>query len=88
MLKNISILITTKLLEVTDMTKTEKEKMIPIWERVNLTLEEASAYTGIGIDKLRELSNNKDCDFVLWVGAKRLLRRKQLENHLNKCHSI
>lgn len=88
MIEIISILITTKLLEVTDMTKVEKEKMVPIWERVNLTLEEAAVYTGIGVDKLRDLSNSKDCDFVLWVGAKRLLRRKQLENFLSKCHSI
>ena len=70
------------------MTKMEKEKIVPIWERVNLTLEEAAVYTGIGVDKLRELSNAKDCDFVLWVGAKRLLRRKQLEDFLSKCHSI
>lgn len=29
---------------------------IPIWEKVNLTLEEYAAYSGIGINKLRELS--------------------------------
>ena len=70
------------------MTKTEKVKTVPICERLNLTLEEASAYTGIGIELLRELSNGKDCTFVLWVGTKRLLRRKQLEDYLNSCHSI
>ena len=30
-------------------------KEIPIWEKANLTLEEAAAYSGIGIGKLREL---------------------------------
>ena len=27
-------------------------KQIPIWEKSNLTLEEAAAYSGIGINKL------------------------------------
>jgi len=30
---------------------------IPIWEKSNLTVEEAAAYTGIGAPKLRELSD-------------------------------
>jgi len=38
-------------------------KEIPIWEKSNLTLEEAAAYSGIGINKLRELTNSKDCRF-------------------------
>lgn len=55
--------------EETDMTKQEKDNRVPLWERMNLTLEEAAAYTGIGTDKLRELSNRESCDFVLWVGT-------------------
>ena len=47
------------------MTKQEKDNRVPLWERMNLTLEEAAAYTGIGTDKLRELSNRESCDFVL-----------------------
>ena len=70
------------------MTKKEKDKLVPIWERRNLTLDEESVYTGIGVDKLREISNSDDCDFVLWVGTKRLLKRKQLEDYLDKCRSI
>lgn len=61
---------------------------IPIWEKSNLTLEEASAYFGIGINKLREMSNQKDCVFVLWVGNKRLIKRKELEKYLEKIFSI
>lgn len=33
-------------------------KEVPIWEKSNLTLEEAAAYSGIGINKLREITNN------------------------------
>jgi len=61
---------------------------VPIWERTALTLEEASAYSGIGKNKLRELSNDEDCLFVLWVGSKRLIKRKQLDQFLDKAYSI
>ncbi len=28
-------------------------EMVPVWEKANLTLDEAAAYFGIGINKLR-----------------------------------
>lgn len=61
---------------------------VPIWEKTNLTLEEAAAYSGVGINKLREISNDNFCDFVLWVGSKRLLKRKMLDAYLEKAYSI
>ena len=57
-------------------------KNVPIWEKSNLTLEEASAYPGIGINKLRELTNDKNCKFVLWVGAKRLIKRRLFDQYI------
>ena len=33
-------------------------KEVPIWEKTNLTLDEAAAYSGIGINILREITNN------------------------------
>ena len=47
-----------------------------IYAGFNLTLEEAAAYSGIGINKLRLLSDKEDCEFVLWIGTKRLIKRK------------
>ena len=40
-------------------------KAVPIWEKSNLTLEEAAAYSGIGINRLRELTNDEKCRFYL-----------------------
>lgn len=40
-------------------------KEVPIWEKSNLTLEEAAAYSGVGINKLRSLSDHERCQFVL-----------------------
>ena len=34
-------------------------KEVPIWEKSNLTIEEAAAYSSIGVNKIRELSNDR-----------------------------
>ena len=60
---------------------------VPLWEKANLTLEEAAAYFGIGINKLRELTNDESCKYVLWCGSKRLIKRKQMEEYLEKTYS-
>ena len=61
---------------------------VPIWEKANLTLEEAAVYSGIGQAKLRELSNDENCPFVLWNGTKRLLKRKKLDEFIERAYSI
>lgn len=61
---------------------------VPISEKCLLTLEEAAAYTGIGICKLRELSNDERCDFVLWNGTKRMLKKDKLKAYLEAAYSI
>jgi len=61
---------------------------VPIWEKSNLTLEESAAYFGIGINKLRELTKEKNCAFVLWCGHKRLIKRRKLDEYLEKAYSI
>ena len=61
---------------------------VPIWEKSNLTLQEAATYSGIGINKIRELSNAERCPFVLWVGSKRLIKRKQFDRYIDGCYSI
>ena len=63
-------------------------KEVPIWEKSNLTLEEAAAYSGIGINKLREISNDKRCKFVLWIGNKRLIKRKLFDAYIEQAYSI
>ena len=61
---------------------------VPIWEKSNLTIDEAAAYFGIGINKIREISNAPDCPFVLWVGRKRLIKRRQFNAYLEHAFSI
>ena len=70
------------------METTKKRDSVPIWEKSNLTLDEAAAYFGIGTGKLRELTNQKSCSFVLWVGSKRLIKRKAFDKYLEDQYSI
>ena len=63
-------------------------KDVPIWEKSNLTLEEAAAYSGIGINKLRSLSDKEHCQFVLWVGSKRLIKRRKLDEYTERMYSL
>ena len=61
---------------------------VPIWEKVALTLEEAGAYSNVGINRIREITNNENCPFVLFVGNKRLIKRKPFEKYLEQAFSI
>ena len=61
---------------------------VPIWEKSNLTLEEAAAYSGIGINKLREITNEPGCNFVLFVGTKRLIKRRLLDAYIEKTDAL
>ena len=61
---------------------------VPIWEKANLTIEEAAAYFGIGMNKLRELTEDEQCKFVLFVGTKRLIKRRMFEQYLEHAYSI
>ena len=61
---------------------------VPIYEKSNLTLEEAAAYFNIGVNKLRQLTDDDKCPFVLWVGSKRLIKRKKMDEYLSKTFSV
>ncbi len=65
-----------------------EKKEVPIWEKVTLTVEEASAYSNIGINRIREMCDNPSCPFVLFVGRKRLIKRKQFEDYISRCGEI
>lgn len=65
-----------------------KIALVPLWMKTTLTLEEANAYSGISVNKLIDLSNDPDCDFIMWVGRKRLFKRKRLEEFIERSYSI
>ena len=65
-----------------------KSRQVPIWEKSNLTLEEAAAYSGIGMAKLYEMTESEDCPFVLWIGSRRMIKRKAFDEYIERQYSI
>ena len=65
-----------------------REFDVRISEKPTLSLLEAAAYTGIGIQRLIRMSDTRDCEFVLFVGRKRMFKRKKLEEYLESLYSI
>ena len=61
---------------------------VPVWEKMNLTIEEAAAYSNIGINKIDEMAKAPNCSFVLYIGRKKLIKRKEFEQYISKSVEI
>ncbi len=61
-----------------------EKKEIPIYEKYALTIEEAAIYSNIGQNKLNELLKEPRCTFVLFVGRKKLVKRKAFEDFISR----
>lgn len=59
------------------------DNKIPIWEKANLTINEASEYFNIGKNKLRELASNPGCTFSLNIGKKILIKKAEFQKYLS-----
>lgn len=70
------------------MNNDNKQASLSIAEKYNLTIKEAAEYFNIGEHRLRELTESKTCTFVLWVGNKRLIKRKEFEKFISYQSSI
>ena len=68
-------------------TVTERLEM-PFWLKLNLTKQEAAAYSNIGINRIEEMLKNPKCPFVLYVGTKKLVKRKEFEQYIAKSLEI
>ncbi len=58
-------------------------KEVPIKDKLNLTIEEAAAYSNIGINRIDEMAKDPKCPFVLYVGRKKLIKRAAFEKYIN-----
>lgn len=62
---------------------------VPVWEKYALTIYEAAEYFGIGEHRLRTLvRENRQADFVLWIGMKVEIKRKLFEKFLNEINAL
>lgn len=66
----------------------KQRKEIPIWEKMNLTVEEAAMYSNIGVNKIDDMAKSPGCPFVLYIGRKKLIKRKEFEKYIEKSLEI
>lgn len=67
-----------------EISEKRNKNEVPIWEKLNLTVREAAEYSNIGINRIDDMLNDPTCNFVLHVGKKRLVKRKEFEKFLEK----
>ena len=56
---------------------------VPILLKLTLSIKEASEYSNIGINKIDAMLKQPNCPFVLYVGSKKLVKRKEFEAYIS-----
>jgi len=59
------------------------ENKVPIHLKMTLTIREAAEYSNIGINKIDNMLRTPNCPFVLFVGTKKLVKRKEFEQYIS-----
>lgn len=57
---------------------------LPIDRKMLLSIREAAEYSNIGINKIDSLLRTPNCPFVLYVGTKKFVKRKEFEEFLSQ----
>lgn len=57
---------------------------VPIHLKMSLTSKEAAEYSNIGINKIDSMLRTPNCPFVLYVGTKKLVKRKEFEEYISQ----
>ncbi len=67
------------------MMKSDNEETlnIRISEKIALTIPEAAAISNIGQNKIDKLLRASNCPFLIRIGAKRLVKRKEFERFIS-----
>lgn len=56
---------------------------VPIHLKLTLSIKEASEYSNIGINKIDAMLKQPNCPFVLYIGSKKLVKRKEFEAYIS-----
>jgi excisionase family DNA binding protein len=58
--------------------------IIPTHLKIALSIKEAAAYSNIGMNKIESMLRTPKCPFVLYVGTKKLVKRKEFEEFISQ----
>ena len=61
----------------------QKNVSIPLNLKLTMTVKEAAEYSNIGINRIDRMLRNPNCPFVLYVGTKKLVKRKEFEQFIS-----
>ena len=62
----------------------ETEVRVSIHLKITLTIREAAEYSNIGINKIDSMLKQPNCPFVLYVGTRKLVKRKEFEEYIRR----
>ena len=65
-----------------------KQDEVPIQEKLLLTIKEAALYSNIGINRIDAMLREEGCPFVLFVGSRKLVKRREFENYISKRFAV
>ena len=61
----------------------DMNEKVPIHQKIALTIKEAAEYSNIGINRIDQMLRTPNCPFVLYVGTKKLVKRKEFEEFIH-----
>ena len=64
------------------MNQNQQATNLPIDRKMLLSIREAAEYSNIGINNIDEMLKQPNCPFVLYVGTKKLVKRKAFEEFI------
>ncbi len=56
---------------------------VPIYHKLTLTIREAAEYSNIGINKIDWMLRQPNCPFVLFIGTRKLVKRREFEEYIS-----
>lgn len=62
----------------------EDKMTVPVNEKLLLTIKEAALYSNIGINRIDAMLREEGCPFVLFVGSRKLVKRREFENYISE----
>lgn len=62
----------------------KEELRVPIHLKITLTIREAAEYSNIGINKIDSMLRQPNCPFVLYVGTRKLVKRREFEEYIRQ----
>ena len=67
---------------IADQNAQKEPERVQIYEKVTLTIREAAEYSNIVINRLETMLRSPRCPFVLYVGKKKLVKRREFEKYI------